>query len=73
MSFVYLIVNGGAIQERSATAAAAVDQAQRDYIRSVAGSTTSVADEIGKFAALRDQGEISAAEFEAAKSQFVAA
>ena len=72
-SFIYLIVNGGAMQERSATAAAAVDQAQRDYIRSVAGSSTSVADEIGKLAALRDQGAISDAEFEAAKSKLVAA
>ncbi len=71
-SFVYLIVNGGAMQERSATAAAAVDQAQRDYIRSVAGSSTSVADEIAKLAALRDQGAISDAEFEAAKSNLVA-
>ena len=71
-SFIYLIVNGGAMQERSAAAAAAVDQAQRDYIRSVAGSSTSVADEIGKLAALRDQGAISDAEFEAAKSNLVA-
>ena len=60
------------MQERSAAAAAAVDQAQRDYIRSVAGSSTSVADEIGKLAALRDQGAISDAEFEAAKSNLVA-
>ena len=71
-SFIYLIVNGGAMQARSAAAAAAVDQAQRDYIRSVAGSSTSVADEIGKLAALRDQGAISDAEFEAAKSNLVA-
>ena len=72
-SFIYLIVNGGAMQERSAAAAAAVDQAQRDYVRSVAGSSTSVADEIGKLAALRNQGAISDAEFEAAKSKLVAA
>ena len=71
-SFIYLIVNGGAMQARSAAAAAAVDQAQRDYIRGVAGSSTSVADEIGKLAALRDQGAISDAEFEAAKSNLVA-
>ena len=71
-SFIYLIVNGGAMQARSAAALAAVDQAQRDYIRSVSGSSTSVADEIGKLAALRDQGTISDAEFEAAKSNLVA-
>ena len=71
-SLVYLIVHGGAMQERSARAAAAVDQAQRDYIRSVAGSPTSSADEIAKLAALREQGAISNDEFEAMKSRVIA-
>jgi hypothetical protein len=71
-SLIYLIVNGGAMQERSARAAVAADQAQRDYIRSVAASSTSVADEIGKLAALRDQGTISDQEFQTMKAQLIA-
>ncbi len=71
-SLIYLIVNGGAMQDRSDRAARAADQAQRDYIRSVAGTSTSVADEIAKLAALRDQGTISEDEFEKMKSQLIA-
>ncbi len=70
-SLIYLIVHGGAMQERSDRAALAADEAQRDYIRRVAGSSTSVADEIAKLAALRDQGTISDDEFQAVKSQLL--
>lgn len=71
-SLIYLIVHGGDMQNRSDRAALAADRAQRDYIRSVAGSSTSVADEIAKLAALRDQGTISDDEYQSMKSQLIA-
>lgn len=72
-TLVYLIVNGDSMQARSAAASEAVDRAQRDYIRSVAGSDSSVADEISKLASLRDAGTISDEEFQAAKAKLVSA
>ncbi len=73
-SFIYLIVNGGRRCRHAAQQPPLQSiRLSTNYIRSVAGSSTSVADEIGKLAALRDQGAISDAEFEAAKSKLVAA
>jgi hypothetical protein len=68
---VYLIVHGGDMQDRSTRAAIAVDQAQQDYIRSVAGTSSSAADELGKLAALRDSGAISEAEFDTQKTKLL--
>lgn len=65
--FVYLIVHGGNMQERSAKQAITMEQAQQDYIRSVAGSQ-STADELAKLAELREQGLLSDAEFETQKA-----
>lgn len=70
-SLIYLIVNGDAMQDRRVRATAAADEAQRDYIRRVAGSSTSVADELAKLAALRDQGTISDDDFHAMKSRLI--
>lgn len=69
---IYLIVNGGDMQERSARDAIAADQAQRDYIRSVAGTSTSTADELTKLSALRDSGVISQSEFDTQKAKLLA-
>ncbi len=60
------------MQTRSARDAIAADQAQRDYIRSVAGTSSSTADELGKLAALRDQGVISEHEFDTQKAKLLA-
>jgi hypothetical protein len=69
---IYMIVHGGDMQARSARDALAADQAQRDYIRSVAGTSTSLADEVSKLAALRDQGVISEQQFETQKAKLLA-
>ena len=69
---IYLIVHGGDMQERNARDAIAADAAQREYIRSVAGGSASTADELGKLAALRDQGVISEQDFEAQKAKLLA-
>jgi hypothetical protein len=69
---VYLIVHGGDMQRRSAATAVAVDEAQRDYIRSVAGTQQSVADELSKLAELREAGVITDREYENQKAKLLA-
>lgn len=70
---IYLIVHGGKMQERSVRAAQQMEQAQRDYIQSVAGSgSASTADELAKLAELKNQGVISDQEFEAQKAKLLA-
>jgi hypothetical protein len=69
---VYLIVHGGDMQRRSAATAIAVDEAQRNYIRSVAGTQPSVADELSKLAELRDAGVITDGEYENQKAKLLA-
>lgn len=64
---IYLIVHGGDMQRRAMRDAAAVDRAQQDYIRSVAGAP-SPADELAKLADLRNQGVITDGEFSAQKA-----
>lgn len=68
---VYLIANGDEMQERSRHQTVALEQAQQKYIRSVAASQTSTADELAKLADLRDAGVISAAEFDAQKTKLL--
>ena len=65
--FVYLIVHGGKMHERSAKQAITVEQAQQDYIRSVAGSQ-SPTEQLAKLAELRDRGVLTDAEFETQKA-----
>jgi hypothetical protein len=50
----------------------AIDQAQRDYIRSVAGTSSSPAEELSKLAALRDSGVITESEFDTQKAKLLA-
>jgi hypothetical protein len=69
---IYLIVHGGDMQDRSARDAIVADQAQREYIRSVAGTSTSAADELTKLSALRDSGVISQSEFDTQKAKLLA-
>ena len=64
---IYLIVRGGKMHER---AAAAQDQAMRQYIQQAAGSS-GTADELAKLTALRDAGSITAEEFEAGKAKIL--
>jgi ABC-type multidrug transport system fused ATPase/permease subunit len=70
--FIYLIARGHNMQERSAREAARAQQASADYIRQVAGSGTSTADEIEKLTRLRDSGAIDDAEFQQLKAKALA-
>ncbi len=69
---IYLIANGDDMQNRSMKQAADAQNAQREYIQSVAGGGSSSADEIEKLASLRDSGHISNEEFQAQKAKLLA-
>jgi len=70
---VYLIARGGGMQERQLEQAKAMHAAQADYIRSVAGSSsTSATDQIASAKALLDSGAITQAEFDSLKSKALA-
>lgn len=66
---VYLIARGRGMAERSAKEASQLQQAQNDYIKSVAGSAPSAADEIAKAKSLLDAGTITQAEYDALKAK----
>jgi len=70
--FVYLVARGHTMTARSAAEAKARDEAMRGYVRDAAG-TPSAAQEIERLAALQQAGQLSAAEFEQAKSKVLAA
>jgi hypothetical protein len=66
--FVYLIARGHKMSEHAAEAA----EAQRAYIRQVAGSSTGAADELSRLADLKNQGVIDEAEFQRLKAKVLA-
>jgi hypothetical protein len=68
---VYLIANGGKMQERSMQQAADAQDAQASYIKSVAGSGGGTADELEKLAKLKDSGALSEDEFAAQKAKLL--
>jgi Short C-terminal domain/Phospholipase_D-nuclease N-terminal len=65
-ALIYLIARGKGMQERAVADMAAREAATREYIQGVA--STSTADELSKLAALRDQGVLTSAEFDAQKA-----
>ena len=68
--FVYLIARGGKMQDRAMSDAAAQEAAFRNRVQEVAGTSgASSADELAKFADLRDKGLITDAEFQQAKAK----
>lgn len=69
---IYLIANGGDMAKRDVDQMAAMQQQQKDYIQSVAGSSGGSADEIQKLAALKDSGALTQAEFDAQKAKLLA-
>jgi hypothetical protein len=69
---LYLIVNGGDMNEREAEQAQAADDATQAYIRQAAGTGAGMADELSKLADLHSAGTISDSEYEQAKSRVVA-
>ena len=68
---IYMIANGDEMRQRNVDQAKAIDQAQREYIRSAAG-TTSSADELAKLADLPSRGVSNDEEFARQKSQLLA-
>ena len=70
---VYLIARGGKMSERAVRQAQQQDAEARAYIQQTASSPASSADQLAKLADLRDQGVISAAEFEREKAKVLAA
>lgn len=68
---IYLIANGDDMQTRAVQQASSKEQAQREYIQSVSSSSSS-ADELSRFAALRDSGAITDEEFQAQKAKLLA-
>jgi hypothetical protein len=68
--FVYLIARGNKMSEHAVADAAAVDAAQKAYIRDAAG-TASPADQLANLATLKSQGVIDDAEFAKMKAKIV--
>ena len=67
---VYLIAEGGNMQKRGMKQAADQQQAQAEYIQSVAGSGgDSTADQLEKLKSLHDQGVLTDDEFAAQKAK----
>ena len=68
--FVYLIARGHKMGEHAAEQAAAQEAQMREYVQNVASTSGGgAADEVAKFAQLRDQGVISDDEFQQAKAK----
>ena len=67
---VYLIANGGKMQERSAESAAAAQAAQDSYIKNVAGTETT-ADQLKTLSDLHDAGKLTDDEYNAQKAKLL--
>ena len=71
---VYMIARGHGMQQRQLEQAQAIQQAQNDYVRSVATrSSNGAADEISATKGLLDNGTITQAEFDQLKARALAA
>jgi hypothetical protein len=71
-ALIYLIVRGRSMNERQLAKAAELQAAQDDYIKQVAGTPTSTADQIASAKALLDSGTIDQREFETLKAKALA-
>jgi hypothetical protein len=67
----YLIARGDQMHQHAVEDAQAQDAAVRSYVRNVAGTPPSSADELTKLAGLRDHGVISEDEFEREKAKIL--
>ena len=69
---VYLIARGGKMHERAIRQEQQQEEAFRSYAQAAAtDSSVGPADQLAKLAALRDQGTITAAEFERGKAKIL--
>jgi hypothetical protein len=69
---VYVIARGKGMQERQLEQAKAMQAAQSDYIKSVAGTGGSATDQISSAKSLLDSGAITQEEFNALKAKALA-
>jgi hypothetical protein len=69
--FIYLLARGHKMSEHAMQAAQAQAEAQRAYIQSAVGTTSSPADELARLADLKNQGVISDAEFQQLKAKVI--
>jgi Short C-terminal domain/Phospholipase_D-nuclease N-terminal len=69
---VYVIARGKGMQERQLEQAKEMQAAQAEYIKSVAGSGGSPADQIASAKSLLDSGAITQAEFDSLKAKALA-
>lgn len=68
-ALIYIIAEGDGMAQRRVGDAQAMQTAQEDYIRSVAGSGgTSTADQLEKLARLHDAGKLTDEEFQSQKA-----
>ena len=70
-ALVYLVARGRSMNERAREQVVGNQQDFRRYVRGVAGSSSSTADELAKLADLRDRGVISPEEFTQAKARLL--
>ena len=68
--FIYLVARGGKMHERQIADATAQQQAFKQQVQAAAGAAD-VPSQLEKLAALRDQGVISAQEFDAQKAKLL--
>ena len=68
---IYLIANGDTMRERSAAKAAEMQAAQANYIKSVADTGTSTADQLDTLSRLLDSGKLTDDEFAAQKAKLL--
>jgi hypothetical protein len=70
--FVYLIARGGKMHERAAEQAAQEQKAFDASVKQAAGAAEDSSDQLAKLAALKSQGVLTDAEFEAQKAKTLA-
>ena len=69
--FVYIIARGHKMADRDMADAQAREQAFQSYVKDVAGSPTSAADQLTKLADLKERGVITDAEFQQQKAKLL--
>jgi hypothetical protein len=68
-ALIYLVARGSSMAERQSKQVEEIKAAQDSYIKQVAGSGSSPADQIAQAKALLDSGSITQAEFDALKAK----
>ncbi len=71
-ALIYLIARGRSMTERQAKAVEQAQAAQADYIKQVAGSGSTPADQIASAKSLLDSGAVTQAEYDALKAKALA-